>query len=347
MATSVGFHYLTEIGYIDQEIDDWFHGRNEEFVRSLESNYERSVNRDDEDVDRYRIQSGGFLLRSFTGIVPLHFYGELTKTAEGCCILQEKGHFEEFSRFIVAWKHETEDMETILKLKSCLWAIGNIGANDGGVPFLEKSGIVKEIVTIAEESSVISLKGTAFFVLGLIAGTTKGVKLLDELGWDCVMTTMGNPAGLCVPRDPAKFLSLPPSPPTPPPEPLSRNPTDLNVELPPLDALDEEILETVRDMISVVHAKEATRTLIRLKQQHPARFKRKFVWLGMLQCLEKWTYPLAVRRFLFEFFGQKGMIRAIGRVDGNGGESEEAEDSSDDEDESEVERKPAEIAGRF
>jgi len=71
------------------------------------------------------------------------------------------------------------------------------------------------------------------------------------------------------------------------------------------------------------------------------------VWLGMLQCLEKWTYPLAVRRFLFEFFGQKGMIRAIGRVEGNGGESEEAEDSSDDEDESEVERKAPEIAGRF
>ena len=277
--------------------------------------------------------------------MPLHFYGELTKTAEGCRILQEKGHFEEFSRFVITLKHEDEDIETILKLKSCLWAIGNIGANDGGVPFLEMSGIVKDIVWIAEHSSVISLKGTAFFVLGLIAGTTKGVKLLDELGWDCVMTTMGNPTGLCVPRDPAKFLSLPPTPTIPPPEPSSRNRTDMSIEFPPFDPIDEQILETVRDMISVVHAKEATRTLIRLKQQHPAHFKRKFVWLGMLQCLEQWTYPLAVRRFLFEFFGQKGMIRAIGRVE-NEGESEDAEDSSD-EGESEIERKPPETAGRF
>lgn len=49
----MGFHYLTQIGYIDQEIDDWFHGRNEEFVRSLEASYERSLHADDDDVERY------------------------------------------------------------------------------------------------------------------------------------------------------------------------------------------------------------------------------------------------------------------------------------------------------
>ena len=43
----MGFHYLTEIGYIDQEIDDWFHGRNEEFVRSLEANLEKALNEQD------------------------------------------------------------------------------------------------------------------------------------------------------------------------------------------------------------------------------------------------------------------------------------------------------------
>ena len=89
----------------------------------------------------------------------MHFYGELTKTAEGCRILEEKGHFNEFSQFIVACKDEDEDLEVITKLKSCLWAIGNIGANDGGVPFLQRSGVVRDIVEIAEHSGVISLKG--------------------------------------------------------------------------------------------------------------------------------------------------------------------------------------------
>jgi len=104
-------------------------------------------------------QTGAELGRTFSGVVPLHFYGELTKTAEGCRILEEKGHFDEFAEVIVNYKDEDEDLERIVKLKSCLWAVGNIGANDGGVPFLEKSGIVREIVSIAEQSSVVSLKG--------------------------------------------------------------------------------------------------------------------------------------------------------------------------------------------
>jgi hypothetical protein len=63
----------------------------------------------------------------------------------------------------------------------------------------------------------------------------------------------------------------------------------------------------------------------------------------MLRCLEKWNYSLGVRRFLFEFFGEKGMIRAIGQVE-TGGESECAEDS-EEERENTVRRKPMESAG--
>lgn len=161
------------------------------------------------------------------------------------------------------------------------------------------------------------------------------------------MTTMGLPTGLCVPRDPSKLLSLPPILLKPPPEPSSRNPTDLNIPIPPLDAIDTEIVATIANVISVVHAKEATRNLLRLKQRHPSRFKRKFVWLGMLRCLEKWNYPLPVRRFLFDFFGQRGMVKAIGRVEGAGGESEEAEDSENEPEEDKTERKPVETVGRF
>jgi rapamycin-insensitive companion of mTOR len=183
---------------------------------------------------------------------------------------------------------------------------------------------------------------TAFFVLGLISGTVSGVQILDELGWDSVMTTMGAPTGLCLPRDPSKFLSLPPVPSTLPPEPLSLNVTDQSIHFPPFDSIDTQILQNVTNMLSVVHAKEATRTLLKLKQRYPARFKRKFVWLGMLRCLEKWNYSLPVRRFLFDFFGEKGMIRAIGRVE-TGGESEGGEDSEDEKET--VERKPMESAG--
>ena len=188
---------------------------------------------------------------------------------------------------------------------------------------------------------------TAYFVLGLISSTVEGVRILESLGWDSVLNTMGMPTGLCIPQDPSKFLSLPPSPALPIPDIVSEPSVD-NSNTNQLDAIDTEIIQTVTNMISVVHAKEATRNLIKLKQRHPIHFKRKAVWLEMLNCVERWNYPLPVRRFLFTFFGQRGMIRAIGRVEGTAGESEEAEDSDEDaEEESEVERKPAENAGRF
>lgn len=183
-------------------------------------------------------------------------------------------------------------------------------------------------------------------MLGLISSTLEGVRILERLGWDSVLNTMGTPTGLCVPQDPSKFLSLPPSPALPISEPSPEKSADPS-KTAHLDAIDTEIIETVTNMISVVHAKEATRNLIKLKQRHPVHFKRKMVWLEMLNCVERWNYPLAVRRFLFTFFGQRGMIRAIGRVEGTVGESEEAESSDEDAEESEIERKPVENAGRF
>jgi hypothetical protein len=47
----------------------------------------------------------------------------MAKTELGCQILQEKGHFTEFSQFIQKHSEESEDMELIMKLKSILWAV--------------------------------------------------------------------------------------------------------------------------------------------------------------------------------------------------------------------------------
>lgn len=59
----------------------------------------------------------------FDGTVPPHFYGEMAKTALGCKVLEEKGHFPEFAHFIRQHGLESEDFEIINKLKSVLWAV--------------------------------------------------------------------------------------------------------------------------------------------------------------------------------------------------------------------------------
>jgi large subunit ribosomal protein L17e len=47
----------------------------------------------------------------------------MSKTELGCQVLQEKGHFTEFSQFIKQHGLEKEDNDLIMKLKSILWAV--------------------------------------------------------------------------------------------------------------------------------------------------------------------------------------------------------------------------------
>lgn len=133
------------------------------------------------------------------GTVPPHFYRELTRTVEGCELLRGSGHFLAFASTIREHWSEHEDQETMLKLKGCLWAVGNVGAMEFGAPFLEETDVVRWIARIATLSQVMTMRGTAFFVLGLISRSLHGMEILAEYGWDAATDHMGRSLGYCLP----------------------------------------------------------------------------------------------------------------------------------------------------
>lgn len=90
----------------------------------------------------------------------------------------------------------------ILKLKGCLWAIGHASMNTLGINFLDSSNIATDIITIAEKSRIASVKGTAFFVLGLLANTIDGAEILEDLGWKTKrMWNEGEVDGISIPEN--------------------------------------------------------------------------------------------------------------------------------------------------
>lgn len=93
------------------------------------------------------------------GALPFHFYGELVKTEEGRMILDGSGHFKSFAAFIREFGLEDQNLEIIQRLKAILWAVGNVGASEGGLPFLDLEGIIPNIVEIAEDSLCFSIRG--------------------------------------------------------------------------------------------------------------------------------------------------------------------------------------------
>lgn len=161
-----------------------------------------------EQPDRARHDTDIGLQPRASGIAPPHFYRELTRTAEGCKLLRDSGHFSEFVCTIQTCWAESEDPEIILKVKGCLWAVGNIGSMELGASFIEETDVVQWIVKIANDSEVMTLRGTAFFVLGLLSRSRHGLELLNEHGWDTKTTFSGGSLGFCIPPRLDSFFSV-------------------------------------------------------------------------------------------------------------------------------------------
>jgi rapamycin-insensitive companion of mTOR len=77
-----------------------------------------------------------------------------------------------------------------------------------GAPFLEENEIVNYIIRIAEGAEVISMRGTAYFVLGLISRSTHGFEMLAENGWETAVDSRGRSLGLCMPTDLNRLCSV-------------------------------------------------------------------------------------------------------------------------------------------
>ncbi|KAG9315833.1 Rapamycin-insensitive companion of mTOR, N-term-domain-containing protein [Chiua virens] len=302
MSTPMGFRYLYNAGYIDREMDMWFHERNIYYVVQVEiflaKVFSSEAAEDDEDV------------LAFDGVVPPHFYGEMSKTELGCQVLSEKGHFAEFSHFIRQHGLESEDLELILKLKSILWAVGNVGATEGGLPFLEEEEIIPSILDIAEHSLIPSVRGTCFFVLGLISSTTQGAEILDDYRWEATLSPLGLPTGLCVPVDLDRFISIPTW------EPIEVK-SDADVRLlPPTAQTELEVITAIDNLSNTVIANAASRSLARMKSRPEYRsvFTSPTVFFRALHIISTQRYRLPVRRYILDLFNielDQDVLKAI------------------------------------
>lgn len=290
MSTPTGFRYLNSAGYIDREMDMWFHERNTYYVVQIEiflaKVFSSEATEDDEDV------------LAFDGVVPPHFYGEMSKTELGCQVLSERGHFAEFSHFIRQHGLESEDLEVILKLKSILWAVGNVGATEGGLPFLEEEEIIPSILEIAEHSLIPSVRGTCFFVLGLISSTPQGAEILDDHRWEATLSPLGHPTGLCIPVNLDKFISLPRW------ESIEVK-TDADTRLlPPTVQTELEVISAIENLGNSVIANTASRSLARMKSrpEYRAVFSSPAVFFRALHTISTQRYRLPVRRYILDLF---------------------------------------------
>ena len=147
-----------------------------------------------------------------------HFFRQLTSTSQGCDLLREKSFIKQYAVTIKNARDSLVKTEYMLDLKSALWAIGNIGSTALGIRLLNEEGIISDIIYIATNSHILSLRGyvfslnmltirTSFFVLGIIAKNPEGADILEEFGWESVSSS-GEYLGMCLPLNFNKLLEV-------------------------------------------------------------------------------------------------------------------------------------------
>ncbi|KAF9316914.1 hypothetical protein BG003_001402 [Podila horticola] len=303
LSTSKGFKHLHDMSYIDGEMDDWSMFANRQYMIQTEVKLAKAM-----ELQRFNpfSEDGKFeneadvQLALAKQVLTPHFYGELTRTEEGCRLLRLKGHFAEYARYIREHGNECKDPSIISELKSVLWAVGNIGSTPGGLPFLEEEDLIKYIVGMAERSKILSLKGTCFYVLGLLCKTSQGVELLEDYGWQGILDLDRTPRGMCLPKNLNRFLEMPPwemyreaVPPLVQPLAIEGN------------LVEKEILKATGELSNHILTNGASKSLSRIKAEHPAYFTSLALYGGVLNLLGYYHFRLPVRRFILGLFDIK------------------------------------------
>lgn len=59
--------------------------------------------------------------------------------------------------------------------RSILWTLGHIGAHENGFRLiLEQGSLIKEIISMAENADILSLRGTCIYVIGMMCRISLG-----------------------------------------------------------------------------------------------------------------------------------------------------------------------------
>ena len=210
-------------GWIEAEIEEWDAHGNLRYVEEVEQALVRVLrsDRDSGDVEdvggRGTIRHGDERRKTTRGValkqvaLPLHLYGELSKTPNGCEVLRTKtAQLQQWAMLLEEGlrlcdhRHLTRVLapgtdstggnvglaamsgSNGLELRAALWVLGHIGSAQHGWALLQSSlecDVMSSVSTLATSSPFLSLRGTCLYVVGMLSSTEASRKRLTKLKW--------------------------------------------------------------------------------------------------------------------------------------------------------------------
>jgi len=196
MSRPFGLSILAKKGIVDQELDRWEKTKNVEYLESLDAELSAGKLWNERNTAS----------NSATVFMKPHLFGQLAHSQEGRDLLKKRGVVQGLISQI------TNPLTPAVQQRAALLALGHIAQSRKAYDELLKSSLTL-IRTIAENSPSMSLRGTAFLVLGMFCHNPKAVDSLQRQGWLALDTGTG--FGVAVPADlltQHPFFTIPPLP---------------------------------------------------------------------------------------------------------------------------------------
>lgn len=180
-SSNQGLEYLRDNQVLDGLLQKWNETYSLKYVKLVEDTLNEGM------TLHFRSECGTYGRRSDRRLMdtdifaPPHLYGQLAHTEEGLSTIQVNNCLSKFYDII-----RKEDLSTELKrveVKAALWAVGHVGSTRLGWRLIDESHIISDVVRIASECAVLSIRGTAFYTLCLLSMTEAGISQLRDHGW--------------------------------------------------------------------------------------------------------------------------------------------------------------------
>jgi hypothetical protein len=192
-----GLRFLHSSGYLLTMMNKWSEYGIEKYFADLENDLFKYLIHSDFDASSQKKHS--------IDLFP-HFFGELANTKRGCDILSSQSFFANWSLYIRRFKG-SRNINSSKRIKAILWSLGHIGTKEYGFKLLLSQNLISEIVRLAHNGTVLSIRGTCFFVLNLISTNPHSLEVLIQYGWEPIQKR--SVLGICVPQISDQLLDIP------------------------------------------------------------------------------------------------------------------------------------------
>ncbi|CCE88610.1 Piso0_001382 [Millerozyma farinosa CBS 7064] len=331
LKTSKGFRYLESLEFVDKEFEKWSSSGISTYARDMEdliysiffpyfakqdpskhiqSSLINHVLESEEGLLYFQSSSQKSLIRKIIyTIAPLSSRISEIDSDKGA---ELEENYEEYTQLVSM-------------LKQNLWLIGDIASSRHGIRFLDSlsddgfdSKIMIDILQVFYNSSNWQLRGVAFYQIGRISSTSEGMEILDELGWCSVIDNYKKPAKLSYPGNimkenifavginnpyrSVKYYSL-----------FSNLEDDgesnnlfneIETSVLENEHITERILNLIKHLSSVLSriVRKAMKQLTLIQKTSPETFDSVGLLLKVVRLVDRGSYKLGVRRFIFELF---------------------------------------------